>query len=830
MTDTSPDRGSTTPLPLSGVRILDTAEGQFQMIGRYFADLGADVLRVEPPEGSADRHRGVTDHGVSLTFEIANANKRSVTVDPSAPSAAAELDGLAAGADIVLVDRRSAYAAALDADRLTADRQELVVTVLSDFGELSSKRDWAATPDVQFALSTILSRSGLPDRAEPLLPPEFLVAGAVAPQAVWQTVTAYYNARRTDTGDVIDFSALDALLHIFDPPMGMQGSGRTGTDPFDVPHGRPDARYLYPIFDTTDGKVRICVLSKRQWASMFRWLGEPAELARPELALNPVRQEAWPELFPYYERLFGAMTTEEAVRRGDELRVPVTSIDALSDVVNEPAFWDGGDFAGLALPDGRTATSPAGVYSIDGRHVGLRTAAPGVGEPAAAGTAWASDRAQDPVLPGRAGGWVTPADANPRRPFEGLRVLDFGVIVMGAEAGRLFADYGADVIKVESMAFRDGCRQMKDGVEMSQSFAWGHRNKRSLGLDLTTDAGKRVFRQLVAETDVILTNFKPGTLAKLGFSYEVLADINPGIVLSESSAYGNDGPWSRKMGYGPLVRAASGLSQLWSYAGDADGYSDTITIYPDHVVARLNAVAVTGLLLRRAGTGRGGVVSTAQIDAIFTAMGPYLAAESLEPGSGVAALTAAQDAPAGLYQAAGDDEWVVIDGVGDDRFRALAAVVGHPEWASDSRFATAADRLAHADELDAPLAAWVAGQPAPEVERQLQDAGVPAGHMVRFGEVQTDPDLIRRGLLTTMDQQDVDGPLPTMANEGRTRRLGDARVNQAPLQGEHTREIMHEILHLDDSTIDALLGDGALEQNPRTDPARSADNEGAVAR
>ncbi|WP_297006260.1 CoA transferase, partial [uncultured Corynebacterium sp.] len=475
-------------LPLSGVRILDAAEDGFQMVGRYVADLGADVLRLEPPEGSADRRSGVTDHGVSITFELANANKRSVAVDPDHPSAQQQIDDLLDGADIVLVSRPSVFAPYLDPERIAATHPAVVVTVLTDFGEESSRRDWASTPAVQFALSSILSRSGLPDRDEPLLPPSFLVAGAIAPQAVWQAVTAHYNARRTGTGDIIDFSALDALVHIFDPPLGMQGSGRTGIDPFDVPRGRPDARGLYPIFSTADGIVRICVLSPRQWRNMLTWMGDPPEFSTPEFD-NPFhRLQHRDEIFAHYRRHFAALTTEEAVRQGEELRVPVTSIDELGEVVNQPAFRVNGSFTDLMLSDGRTATVPAGVFSIDGARAGLRTPAPVVGD----ATGWLGHRGTGPVTPGHAGGWVSGVNAHPDRPFEGLRVLDFGVIVMGAETGRLFADYGADVIKVESTSFPDGCRQMAPGTEMSESFAWGHRNKRSLGLDLTSDEGKSV--------------------------------------------------------------------------------------------------------------------------------------------------------------------------------------------------------------------------------------------------------------------------------------------------------------------------------------------------
>lgn len=804
--------------PLAGVRVLDLADGEFQMVGRYLADLGADVLRVEPPGGSADRRDGVLSGGTSLTFEIANATKRFTTVDPTATGAPDTLDELIGGADIVLVNRRSDYVTGslVDPAALAEDHPGTVITLLSDFGEQSSKKNWTSTPDVQFALSTILSRSGLPDREEPLLPPSFLVAGAVAPQAVWMTITAYYTARRTGTGDLIDFSTLDALAHVFDPPMGMQGSGRTGVDPFDVPHGRPDARALYPIFPTSDGMVRICVLSPRQWQSMLTWLGHPEEFSAPEYNSPTHRVQEQDRIFASYRALFAGMTTQEAVRQGEERRVPVTSIDELSDVIGEPAFHESGSLGDLTLADGRTATVPTGVYTIDGARTGITGTAAGRtdDDEAPHDGPWLAAPVTDPVVEGHAAGDGGGRDL----PFTGLRVLDFGVIVMGAETGRLLADYGADVIKIESTSHPDGCRQMLPGVQMTKSFAWGHRNKRSLGLDLTTEDGKDLLRQLIAEADVVLTNFKPGTLDRLGFGHDAIRAINPGVVLSESSAYGATGPWSTKMGYGPLVRAASGLSALWCYPGDADGYSDTITIYPDHVVGRLNAIAVVALLLRRARTGRGGVVTTAQVDAIFAAMGGHLAAESLEPGSGLAALTTPQDAPRGLFPATGDDEWIVVDGHGDQRFAALADAIGHPEWISDDRFATPGGRLAHNEELEDVLREWTSSRTAVTAERQLQDAGVPAGHMMRFADIGHDHDFSERGLLTTMTQPQFTEPFPTLASEGRSLRLGDARLQPAPLQGEHTREVIRDVLGLDEDMIDALVTRGALEPHRSDTP------------
>ena len=138
------------------------------------------------------------------------------------------------------------------------------------------------------------------------------------------------------------------------------------------------------------------------------------------------------------------------------------------------------------------------------------------------------------------------------------------MIVAGGELGRLFADLGAEVIKIESATYPDGLRQTPPGQAMSRSWALTHRNEYGLGLDLRSHEGADIFSRLVAGADAVFANFKPGTLASLGFSYEKLRELNPRIVLAESSAFGATGPWSARMGYGPLVRATTGVTRLWT--------------------------------------------------------------------------------------------------------------------------------------------------------------------------------------------------------------------------------------------------------------------------
>ena len=396
-----------------------------------------------------------------------------------------------------------------------------------------------------------------------------------------------------------------------------------------------------------------------------------------------------------------------------------------------------------------------------------------------------------------------------------MRVLDLGVIVVGAELGRLLADLGAEVIKVENRAFPDGSRQTLAGEAISAGFAAGHRNKASLGLNLRDERGADLFRRLAACCDVVLSNFKPGTLESLGLGYADLAAVNPGIIMADSSAFGPTGPWSRRMGYGPLVRASSGLTDLWRYPGAEGSYSDASTIFPDHVGARVSAIAVLAKLVERRRTGRGGTVSVAQAETILTELSAEIALESVAPGSitaGGSAMPA--DAPRGVYPCAGDDEWMVITVRDNADFAALAGVLGQGGLTGAPGWASPAGRVAGRDQIDALVAAWTRLRSPRDAAGALQTAGVPAGPMLRIAEHLSDPHLTGRGFLTPTRHPLLAWPVPGERASAVFERMPDPRLDPAPLAGQQTREIAARLLGLSAADVQSLLDDGVLEEPP----------------
>jgi crotonobetainyl-CoA:carnitine CoA-transferase CaiB-like acyl-CoA transferase len=795
---------ATSTLPLSALRVLDLTDDAAEWSGRILADLGAHVIRVEPPGGSPGRRDAVG-------FALRNANKAGVVLDLDDPSGRSTLLDLVADTDILLESFSHAQAStrALTPEELLQANPALVVVSITDFGRTGPYRDRVATEDVLAAAGGVLSRSGLPG-ATPLLPPRGVVSLTVGVHAAWAALVAYVKRVRTGEGEHVDVSALEAVVHGFDPGFGSQGSAAAGRSET-FPRGRPDAANYYPIYPCADGHVRVCLLSTRQWRGMFSWLGEPAEFADPRYDTIPARFEASDRLNPLIAALFADRTRDQLVTEGTARGIPIAGVLTIDEVLGSEHLTATGTLVQAEISEDLRATVPSGYAFVDGARAGIRQRAPRIGEHNDwLTTARAARHDPDIGLPSLARGAA---------PLTGLRMLDLGVIVFGAELGRLFADQGADVIKVENSGFPDGLRQTRKGGGMNASFAWGHRNKRGLGLDLRSAEGGRLFRELVADTDIVSANFKPGTLESLGLSHAELARINPRIVVTDSSAFGNRGPWRNRMGYGPLVRASCGVSALWrdtdANPDDPSAFCDGSTVYPDHIAGHAAAVAALAAIIGRGATGAGHAIEVPQADVAVYALGPILAVASSQGGVDAEGNRRSGLAPAGVFPCAGDDEWCVIAVRDDADWRALAAVTGLPD---DPELGSFAGRTARRAQIEELLATWTADRDPAHVEEQLQAVGVPAAAMIRLPEELTHPQLVARASFRTLPHPMLPRPIPTSARIARFSTIPDPALRPAPVPGEHTREICASLLGMETGEIDRLVAAGVL-QPPPDDPA-----------
>jgi crotonobetainyl-CoA:carnitine CoA-transferase CaiB-like acyl-CoA transferase len=779
-------------VPLTDLRVVDATTSWGELSSRLLGDLGADVVKVEPPGGSPSRRHAPVRHGVSLSWAVRNGGKRSIVVDPAVGD---DWDRLLAGADVLVTNDP-------DAGELAATHPHLVIGIVTPFGLTGPWAGRPATDAVVAATAGQAFKAGLPDR-RPLPPPSRFCDDVAAATFAFVLLCAVREQRRSGAGDVLDLAVNDAVAAMSDwsMPNGIARAraGITATE------SRKGSGPVYPVFRCRDGFVRLVVLSPRQWHAMRAWLGEPDYLQDPTLDGFMARFEiADAVLNPLYEEHFAELAMEEVAAEAQRRGIVCTPVLPPAGVLANEHLVDRQTFRAEEVAPGVTAAIHAGFTEIDGRRAGPATPAP------------APDADRDAVL-AAAGEPRTAAPAPDelgRRPLAGLRALDFGHGAVGVEIGRLFAEQGADVIKIESRHYPDFIR-LQTNTMNTPSFTSSSRSKRGFGVDAKSAAGHDLLLRLAAQSDVVIENNAAGVMDDLGLGARTLLEVNPGIVMTSSQLMGSHGPWAHWRGYGPSTLAPSGVLNLWDYP-DSDAPSGGGTIFPDQFVGRLGAVAALGAVLgRESGRTSGAHLELAQVEAAAGIVADLLAAESVAAGSarplGDGHETAA---PWGLYPCAGADQWVAITCRDDADWRGLLAAMGSADGADWDE----PTRRARDAEIRERIEAWTASLDKYEVADRCAAHGVPSGPMLTGVELATDPQLVAREFPVEIDQPDI-GPVVLEGPSYRAQRMPSPYYAPAPMLGQHTRAIAAELLGLDDAAIEQLSSDGVLES-----PAAAADS------
>lgn len=788
-----------TPRPLEGIRVVDLADEKAELTGRVLADFGADVIRVEPPSGAASRRCPPFHDGRSLYFGYRNFNKRGLVLDLDRPADRLRLSELAGRADVLVESFGPGGLAAREIDEgaLRAANPGLVVLQVSDFGRHGPYRDWVATDATLEALGGMQFQAGLPEKP-PLLPPgtpAYDIAGVLGAFAV---LSALLQRARTGYGQTIDLSVLEALAQ--QTNWALSNASFTRARGQDVAEVRAGSGPMYKIYPCKTGYVRLVILSPRQWKAMREWLGDPEYLRDPIYDSFLGRMQIADALAVMIGDLFATMGHEEVAFESQRRGIVCTPVLSPDEVLANEHLVSRGTFVDAEYAPGARGPIASGFFEIDGERQGYRTRAPEPGEHDAEILAgiWSEPRERPETPP-----------PDPALPFAGLRVIDFGIGGVGVEASRLFAQYGADVVKIESRTAPDFIRVVMS-TEMSASFASSNTSKRAFGVNLKTERGLELAHRLIAQADVVVENNSTGAMQKMGLGYEKLRELNPRIVMASSQLLGSRGAWADWIGYGPSTQPVGGLVHLWSYDDQEDPAGST-SIFPDHLAGRLTAVAALAALLRRERTGEGGHVEVAQVEAVTGIIGDLLLQTGLAPGS-VQPMGnhSERGAPWGAYPCQGVQQWVAISVRDDDDWKRLCMALGNPEWTKKSGYESATGRRAAQAEIDEHLGAWTATLTKNGVTQSLQMFGVPAAPMLTGSEQLADPHFQARGYPRWVDQQD----LGWIAFEGpcfQASGMSDVRIFQAPKVGEHTRAIARELLGLPETEIDSLVEAGVLE-------------------
>lgn len=402
--------------------------------------------------------------------------------------------------------------------------------------------------------------------------------------------------------------------------------------------------------------------------------------------------------------------------------------------------------------------------------------------------------------------------ARREKPLEGLRVVEVGSLIAGPFATRIMAEFGAEVIKVERLDKGDPLRTWRYVDPRTETSLWWplqSRNKKLVTLNVGHPEGLELIKRLAAESDILVENFKPGTLEKLGLGWEVLHELNPRLILVRVSGYGQTGPYRDKPGFANIGEAMGGIRYVTGEPGRPPvragiSLGDSLaSLYA--VIGALMAVHARDVR----GSGEGQVVDVALYEAVFSLM------ESMVPEYDVAGIVRERTgaalpgiAPSNSYQSK-DGSYVAIGANSDAIFKRLMQVIGYPELGEDPRYETNADRAEHAEELDGLIEAWTEQHTVEEVQRSLDDAEVPVGTIYSVTDILQDPQYQERGMIAEADLEGVGqvkmpGLVPKLsATPGEIDHYGGA-------PGSHNEEVYRELLGLSAEELERLSGEGVV--------------------
>ncbi|MAE96830.1 MAG: CoA transferase [Deltaproteobacteria bacterium] len=789
--------------PLSGLRVVDLADEKGELCGRLLADLGAEVIRLEPPEGALSRTLPPFTPGgeASLYFAVRNAGKRGAVANLETEEGRERLHELLEGADLLVESTQPGTLARLgiDAESLREGHPGLIVTSITDFGQDGPYAGYQGTNMVGVAMGGMLHRAGIAEKP-PVMIPGHLAYDVAGIAGALGSLLAFFKRLQTGRGQHVDVSAVDATAGLTDwslpnyslnPALGHRaGAG------------------IYTLYRCADGFIRMIVLVPKHWRALMEWVGHPEELADPKYDQFINRLMEMDTIVPVLEGFFADKKKTEVAVEAQRRGIPATPLLRPGEVLDNEHTRGRGTFRTLPVAPGVEASVASGFLTVDGERAGPEAGPPELGELGDGGWARSKAREQIEALLSRAA--APPADGHPLR---GLRVLDCGVGAVGVEAGRFFAEYGADVIKIESSDAPDFIRVIMSSY-MTPSFLSSSRSKRSFGVDLGTEKGRALVHRLVREADLFIENNGTGTTAKLGLGPDALRELNPRIVSFSSQSVGSYGPWKNWIGYGPNTHPVSGLQHLWNYPEDEESPAGSTAVHPDHLVGRLGALSALAGLIHRERAGQGSHHDAAQFETPIGLMADLLAMESLEPGSVRPVGNASScGAPWSCLPCEGDDEWCVVTVRSDAEWQQLKKAIGDPEWATDPSLDSAEGRIAARERIDEGLSVWTRAREPRVVMETLQEVGVPAGIVAHPGHHMSDPQLVHRGYPKLVVQPDFEALMlegPSFLGSD----LPEVIVEPAPMLGEHTRQIASQILGLSDAETQALIDEGVIEDPP----------------
>jgi crotonobetainyl-CoA:carnitine CoA-transferase CaiB-like acyl-CoA transferase len=794
---------------LKGFRALDLTGVSGQLCGRVLADLGMEVIKIEPPGGDPVRNLAPFIHSangkqLSTTFAHLNAGKASKVLDLDKEADRGAFRQLVETADVVLESFQPGEldGKGLGYKDLAAINPGIVLASITGFGQTGPKKNLACNDLVALAQSGFLYISGDP-LLPPVRPPETQAYYFASIFAAAGVLAALYRRERTGQGDHVDASMQETLAtqeHIIRLYANEnQVSKRAGSQHGSVAPAR--------IFPCRDGFVYLYVTRQHWKLFLTIWTDHPAVFDAPDWLNNLYRRANADELNAAVEVFLSKFTMGEITDLLQSKGIPCVPVNTPMGFANDEHVKGRGFIAAVEHDGFDSAKQPAMPFVIDGERISVGSL------PIL--DSWRSPSYISPVAGER-------REGAPHRekdlgsgngPLDGIRIVSFDHVLAGPYGTTILAELGADVIKVESSkGGMDPFRFFGTGEDpnVSPRFLEFNRNKRSFTVNLKHPKGQSVLHDLVAKADAVLDNYSVDVVERIGLGYNDLRRVKPDIINLRMPGLGTTGPKRHFSTVGVNITAFTGLTYLWNHPGVTNPPIGSQTVFPDYVSGVLCAIIIISGVLYRDRQKRGAFIDLAQSEATAFMIGASLmeaaaSGKNLEPIGNASPSAAPHD----CYPCRGEDRWCVIAAENDEQWTALAKILGSAVE-QESRFTSADKRLEQRAELNAVISHWTQDKDAFEVMDHLQKAGVPCGVVQTGEDLVNDPQLKARGFIVAVENARLGRVvLPNFPLQFTNAKL--TRRWEFPVLGRDTEAVLRDVVGYSDETIAAHKKDGVLE-------------------
>jgi crotonobetainyl-CoA:carnitine CoA-transferase CaiB-like acyl-CoA transferase len=778
---------------------------------KVFADLGADVVKVEPPSGDPQRQH-------PERFVLLNTNKRAVVLGDDERGRAQVMELLAA-ADVVIESQGDGDLAGfgLSRDEVREQFPSLVVATISGFGTTGPYRDYRWSDLVaQVASWTTFPQGRSLD--VPVKAPRMVALCSIGHTAALGALAGVLRARASGAGAHVDCAAYEALGAIPARVCRYLGWEYGDHEPLMLASAAADTLMPTGVFPCADGYVSM-MSTPQQLTEMLSVLDDEAlneAFARPDAFANPETKEILDSaLYPWLFEHTRAEGTAAAQAAG----WPFAGVYTPAEVLQADHFYQRGFWTECDDPTVGPVLLPGPPYRHAEGGWQLHRPAPTLPAPdvdAASGARVERTRSE-PTTPS------SPDEA----PLRGVRVLDFTTVWSGPYLTQLLADLGAEVIRVENPSVFPPTTKgylprpsdtmlLGSLLSMYAPLAEGHedrpynrhamynsvsRNKLSCTLDPRRPEGHELLMRLVEESDVFVENLKTSTLHDIGIHESQMLDRNPRMLVLRIPPAGLSGDWANYTGFGAQFDGLSGFAHLVGHH-DIAMVETPPTMYMDASTGPAGAFSVLAALHYRAATGRGQLIELAQIENVLNQMGDAFLEVQLGGDPQRLGNRDPERAPQGVYPCAVEESWLAISVRDDEEWTALARTISRADLLEDDRYATTAGRYAYHDDLDRAVTEWTKGQDVMAAFHALQQAGVTAGPQFDEAMLATDPHVAARGWIRDLTSRDV-GTYPHIgyAFQGVPQRW----ERGAPVLGEDNDYVYRDVLGLDDDEYRRLV-------------------------